>query len=151
MSQRPNKPCRVRLCRAITRNANGYCDAHQDQASNWSKRPDKPGSTTQRGYGHKWRQLRAQVLKRDNHLCQCCRRAGRVTEAQEVDHIIAKAHGGSDLPSNLEAICRDCHRVKTAGEHGRRGSSKVGAAHQVGAKNSERGRGWVESPEPRDT
>lgn len=39
-----------------------------------------------------------------------------VTIAKEVDHIIAKAHGGTDDMSNLEAICIKCHRTKTAKE-----------------------------------
>lgn len=137
MALRQNKPCRSKTCTAITRNANGYCDAHQRESSNWSKRDDRSGSTTARGYGHKWRLLRDQVLKRDLYLCQCCKRAGRVSEAKEVDHIIAKAHGGSDHLRNLEALCRDCHKAKTA--HEQRGTSPAW------------GRGEVKSSKGRDT
>jgi 5-methylcytosine-specific restriction protein A len=131
MALRPNKPCRSRGCGALTRSPNGYCDAHQGEVSNWSKRPDRAGSTTARGYGHKWRQLREQVLKRDQFLCQCCARAGRVSEASEVDHIVAKAHGGTDAPGNLEAICVDCHKAKTARER----LAGAGTRGRVGQKS----------------
>lgn len=116
MAQRPNKPCRT--CRALTRNASGYCDQHASNTSGWNRREDKAGSTTQRGYGYAWQQLRAQILKRDQYLCQCedCQRLGRVREAGEVDHITPKAAGGTDDPSNLRAIARLCHLAKTARE-----------------------------------
>lgn len=74
------------------------------------------GTSTQRGYGAFWRRLRAQVLDRDQGLCQPCLKAGRVTAAREVDHIKAKARGGTDELANLQAICLPCHRAKTARE-----------------------------------
>lgn len=45
-----------------------------------------------------------------------CRRAGIATRASTVDHILAKAHGGTDDDFNLEALCWPCHRTKTARE-----------------------------------
>ena len=74
------------------------------------------GNTTQRGYGASWQRLRAEVLLRDNGLCQPCLEAGRVTAAREVDHILGKAAGGTDDAANLQAICIPCHRKKTARE-----------------------------------
>ncbi|WP_318591161.1 HNH endonuclease, partial [Enterobacter kobei] len=50
------------------------------------------------------------------HLCQECLRNGRYTPAETVDHIKPKAHGGTDDLSNLESICRGCHKAKTARE-----------------------------------
>ncbi|MGK3335011.1 HNH endonuclease, partial [Escherichia coli] len=49
-------------------------------------------------------------------LCQLCLRAGVVREAKTVDHIIPKAHGGSDADSNLQSLCWPCHKAKTARE-----------------------------------
>lgn len=69
--------------------------------------------------GRPWRRLRESILLRDKYLCQPCLRAGRYTEAQEVDHIVGVAKGGDDDPSNLQGICEQCHRVKTAAEGGR--------------------------------
>ena len=42
---------------------------------------------------------------RDNSLCQSCLKQHRYTPAKEVDHIISKARGGTDAPSNLASIC----------------------------------------------
>lgn len=39
-----------------------------------------------------------------------------MTPASAVDHIRGKAAGGSDELTNLQAICVDCHRVKTQAE-----------------------------------
>ncbi len=73
-------------------------------------------SRHQRGYGSKWDVIRARVLKRDKGLCQLCLRAGVVREAKTVDHIIPKAHGGTDADSNLQSLCWPCHKAKTARE-----------------------------------
>ncbi len=78
---------------------------------------NKPGqSCHQRGYGSKWDSIRARVLKRDKGLCQLCLRAGVVREAKTVDHIIPKAHGGTDADCNLQSLCWPCHKAKTARE-----------------------------------
>lgn len=72
-----------------------------------------------RGYGAAWDRLRKRILIRDKHLCQSCLANGRVTPAQAVDHIRAKAHGGTDDPDNLRAICDPCHKAKTAEDQGK--------------------------------
>lgn len=53
-----------------------------------------------------------------NPLCVHCREKGRVTEAKQVDHIVALAHGGADDESNLQSLCEACHKEKTAAEMG---------------------------------
>ena len=83
--------------------------------SNWVA--DKVrGSDTERGYGWTWRKLRLKILKRDNGLCQVCYKKGHMVAAKEVDHILPKAKGGTDDPSNLQSICIKHHREKTARE-----------------------------------
>lgn len=67
-------------------------------------------------YGREWEILRARILKRDKYLCQTCLRKGIATEAKAVDHIKAKAFGGTDDEANLQAICQACHKEKTAHE-----------------------------------
>lgn len=74
------------------------------------------GTSTERGYGAEWRKLRAAALSRDSRLCQDCLRSGKLTPATEVDHITPKAKGGTDELSNLQSICSDCHKSKTARE-----------------------------------
>jgi 5-methylcytosine-specific restriction enzyme A len=78
-------------------------------------------SRHQRGYGSAWDKLRLTILKRDGYLCQCneCKQAKRIRQADEVDHIVNKAEGGTDDPSNLQAINTDCHKRKTRAEAAR--------------------------------
>ena len=76
--------------------------------------------------GRPWRRLREQILQRDKYLCQPCMRAGRYTEATEVDHILALAHGGDDRPQSLQAICGSCHEAKTQIEAGAKPKVAIG-------------------------
>ena len=58
------------------------------------------------------------MLKRDV-LCQVCLSNGRTVAGTAVDHIIPKSEGGLDVFENLQAICTDCHKQKTALEAAR--------------------------------
>ena len=81
-------------------------------------------SSTARGYGWQWQQLRLVILQRDGYRCQHCKLAGRMTPARHVDHIEnraawIRAHGsadGLDNPGNLQSLCKDCHDIKTQAE-----------------------------------
>jgi 5-methylcytosine-specific restriction protein A len=77
---------------------------------------DHQQSTTERGYGWRWQNLRKHVMRRDMYLCQPCQRKGRPTPATEVDHITPKSQDGTDDMENLEAVCTSCHQAKTARE-----------------------------------
>jgi len=84
-------------------------------------------SRHERGYGAAWVKLRKRIMERDCGLCQVCRRAGRVTVANQVDHIVSKANAYRmkwtpaqiDAETNLQAICNPCHLVKTEAEQGK--------------------------------
>lgn len=123
MPARTPKACRTRGCRNTTIDPGGYCDEHKGEG--WKRH--RPGLTrTQRGYGPDWDRRRAVILKRDRGLCQQCLRRGTITEANTVDHIVSKSHGGSDREGNLESLCTPCHRVKTATEgHRRPGGGEI--------------------------
>lgn len=73
-------------------------------------------SRQERGYGGSWDKARLAAMKRDNYLCQPCWSLGKVKPATEVDHILPKHKGGTDVPANLQAICKACHSAKTASE-----------------------------------
>jgi 5-methylcytosine-specific restriction protein A len=122
MAARPKSICRHAACRTAIAMP-GYCEKHAKEAVGWNKSSTK--SRHERGYGSAWDAIRLRVLARDCGLCQPCYRAGRIHAAQEVDHIVSKAAGGTDDESNLQAIATACHRAKTIEE--RRGP---------GAKNS---------------
>lgn len=79
----------------------------------WSASPR--GTAEARGYGNEWRKLRAQVLA-DEPLCRTHRLAGRSVVAVTVDHIRPKHLGGTDERSNLQPLCKPCHKAKTAAE-----------------------------------
>ena len=84
------------------------------------KRPRAPDSArpsaAARGYcSPGWKAARREVLLRDGYQCQAC---GAVVhgKAAHVDHIVPKSKGGSDLASNLQVLCRECHSKKTVRE-----------------------------------
>jgi 5-methylcytosine-specific restriction protein A len=77
-------------------------------------------SATSRGYGSAWAPLRKQVLIEE----RACRICGS-TKALEVDHILNRARGGTEDRSNLQALCKACHSLKThrEGSVGRKGGA----------------------------
>lgn len=107
------RPFRKQGCGGITTARSGYCETHRNEG--WVQH-QRGRTRQQQGYGRAWEILRAKILKRDNYLCQTCLRQGIATEAKAVDHIKAKAFGGTDDETNLQAICHACHKVKTAQE-----------------------------------
>lgn len=110
MPSKPPRPCRAPVCGNKTTASHGYCEEHEHLHKPWATRK---GSG--RG-GRPWRRKRDAVMRRDKGLCQPCLKNNRVTPASQVDHIIPKAEGGTDADSNLQAICKACHDVKTQAE-----------------------------------
>ena len=101
MPPRPLKVCRHAGCHELTRDPSGYCPKHKDaaeaRARKWKAEQDSQReSAYRRGYGARWRKLRAQILM-DEPLCRECRKAGRIVPATDVDHIVARADGGTYL------------------------------------------------------
>ena len=111
MPKMPPVECSEPMCYSMA-TKKGKCDKHQPEP--WKSSKGK--TSTERGYGYKWRKTRDRIMRRDSYLCQACLRRGIITEAKEVDHILNKARGGTDADSNLEAICVPCHRKKTLRE-----------------------------------
>jgi 5-methylcytosine-specific restriction protein A len=110
-----SKPPRLRCLKPTLPMLNSPLAKARTGNSLW--RPDSErGTAAQRGYGTEWRKLRAQVLARDEGLCQACLAAGRTTVAEQVDHVIPKAAGGTDDLANLQALCRECHDEKSRRE-----------------------------------
>ena len=107
------RACRKRGCGGTTTDRSGYCETHRNEG--WVQH-QQGKSRHERGYGTSWDSRRVRILTRDKHLCQNCLRNRRAVAARTVDHIKAKAHGGTDDDSNLESLCWPCHRSKTATE-----------------------------------
>lgn len=72
----------------------------------------------------RWKTLRLIILARDP-ICKICNNAGAV----EVDHIKPLHLGGDDSHTNLQGLCKECHKKKSADEH---------STHQHHAKPSSR-------------
>jgi hypothetical protein len=61
-----------------------------------------------------WDAARRVTIRRDRFRCRACGLRYPVREL-DVDHIVELAAGGRPLdPSNLQTLCRPCHRRKTA-------------------------------------
>lgn len=120
----------MRTCMERLRESDVEDKADQEQViHDWYKRyGNQPAGdrvvdkATMRFYKSKqWRDVREQVLKRDNYECQACKRQGKVTtidkskhKSLDVDHILElESHPelAYDM-DNLETLCVSCHNKK---------------------------------------
>ena len=102
------KPCKVLGCgHDATHGKNGMCRQHARAFAKLAPPAPTRPNAHQRGYTHKWRELRDKFL-RSNPLCAKCGRGG-----EDVDHIIPIRSGGTHQWKNLQTLCRPCHRIKT--------------------------------------
>ena len=69
--------------------------------------------------------LRTRILSHEP-LCRHCQAKGRVTAAEEIDHIIPLSKGGTYDDDNLQPLCKPCHATKTAQDCGRTLRPKIG-------------------------
>ena len=76
--------------------------------------------------GSRWQKLRERIFSRDCGLCQECLRQGYIKAGSEVDHIIPVLNGGTDDESNLQILCEDHHRIKTAYDLGNKYRPTIG-------------------------
>lgn len=74
--------------------------------------------------GYTWQQIRKRVLQA-NPLCVHCQQQGRVTLANEVDHIKSLEQGGTDSDDNLQGLCTECHLKKSIEERGFKYKKKI--------------------------
>jgi 5-methylcytosine-specific restriction enzyme A len=74
---------------------------------------------------------RAAVARRarwlwEHPLCAHCEAEGNVTPATVPDHIVALVNGGEDDESNLQSLCEEHHRLKTAQDLGNTAKPRIG-------------------------
>lgn len=84
------------------RNGDDFRCAEHQRVS-WSGQSDRKRSLPALGYEEK-----LFIRERDFHVCRICGEP-----AQEVDHIIEAADGGTNAPSNLQLLCDSHHARKT--------------------------------------
>lgn len=64
----------------------------------------------QKGPVYDYENIRAMILDRDDHTCQCCH--GKEKDPNlEVHHIRYRSQGGTDQPENLITLCHTCHKA----------------------------------------
>jgi 5-methylcytosine-specific restriction enzyme A len=86
----------------------------------WQKRTDYG-----RISGRALQTLRNRILN-DEPLCRSCTSKGKVTAATEIDHIIPLSKGGTYDDENLQPLCAECHKAKTARDTGRTYKPAIG-------------------------
>lgn len=124
MPPRPLKVCRHAGCHELTRDPSGYCPKHKDaaeaRARKWKAEQDSQReSAYRRGYGARWRKLRAQILM-DEPLCRSAARPGASCRRRMLTTSWPEPTGGTDDRSNLQPLCHACHSRKTVRENGGR-------------------------------
>ena len=110
--KRAKSICRYPGC-GVLLDLPGYCVKHAKHVE------QQRGSSTERGYNHRWRKARETYL-RSNPLCVICDADGVLTPATVVDHITP--HRGDQKlfwsRGNWQALCKRHHDRKTAKEDG---------------------------------
>lgn len=102
---RANRPCRTPSCPEIA-TRRGLCVA-------CTRTTEKQrGSSTRRGYGATWRNIRARYLKAHPF----CETPGCHTPATDVHHLDGRGPRGNNNTSNLQALCHSHHSSITARE-----------------------------------
>lgn len=84
MPTRPKSICRAPSCGLLIA-APGYCDKHKKAVR--KQEDERRGTAAERGYDSKWAKARGFYLRK-HPLCVYCKREGKITAANVVDHII---------------------------------------------------------------
>jgi 5-methylcytosine-specific restriction protein A len=74
-------------------------------------RPTKYTDTRLRGRAGQ--RERARILA-EEPTCRRCDEVDIVTPSEEVDHIVPLSLGGTEARANKQALCKPCHKAKTA-------------------------------------
>ena len=118
MPSKPLHPCNHPGCPKLT--SGRYCPDHEKRER--ERYDASRGSSTERGYDHRWHKIRDLKLSRDL-LCERCFAKGYGVPAVLVHH---KDHNPkNNNHSNHESLCDACHEREHADERWRgRGESR---------------------------
>lgn len=75
--------------------------------------------------GRRLQSLRARLL-RSEPRCRECLARGIHRPAVVLDHVVALINGGGNDEANLQGLCVECHRLKTARDLGRTERPTIG-------------------------
>ncbi len=109
MPSKALKPCNKQGCPNLSRER--YCDDHKQLTNSYDT---NRGTAAQRGYGARWRKVRAYYLSK-HPICVRCNDIATV-----VDHVTP--HKGNKTlfwdSNNWQSLCVSCHSRKTVQEDG---------------------------------
>jgi len=113
MPVKPKRPCSQPGCPRLT--AEKFCEEHQKETT---RAYSKSGQwNIKKLYGSRWRKVRLVYLS-VHPLCVICKREGRLTAADVIDHVVP--HRGDKIlfwdESNWQSLCKSCHDRKTMTE-----------------------------------
>ena len=110
----PKHPCPRPGCPTLIERGEKGCLKHRPAP--WGGARPSPASS-----GWEWQRIRDQVLA-EEPVCRL-RLPGCIVISATVDHILARAFGGTNDRHNLRGLCRNCAKVKDKEDanRGRRG------------------------------
>lgn len=117
MPGRSFKICTYPGCSELIQTKSGRCEKHTVRKYH---RDNQEG--TKRITGSRLTKMRRRLFQK-NPLCVMCLEQGKTTLAVQRDHIQPLAEGGSEHVSNTQALCKECHALKSA-EEARRGTKR---------------------------
>jgi len=85
MPYKSKRSCNNPGCPELVDAWESYCYKHKKLVT--KRDIDKRGSAAERGYNYRWQTASRLYLKK-NPLCVMCKKEGRITPAEVVDHII---------------------------------------------------------------
>lgn len=83
---------------------------------------EKNAVSNEGGSTREWRNLRREIISRDNGKCKICGKGGSI-----VDHIKPRSSGGSDSKSNLRLICKTCDKRLRARQAAKTAKKQLGS------------------------
>jgi 5-methylcytosine-specific restriction endonuclease McrA len=86
--------------------------------------------------------VRLRIWQRGKGRCELCTRKIMTAEGWEIDHRLALVLGGGHRESNLQVICKWCHRSKTRGEQAQKAKADRAGKRHAGIKKPRSIRSW---------
>lgn len=105
MPRKPQRPCAYPGCPRLSDGL--YCAEHKREANARYNKFERDPASNKR-YGRGWKRIRDRHMQA-HPLCEECSKAGRLTPAVEVHHILPLANGGTNVDANLMSLCHACH------------------------------------------
>lgn len=119
----PKKICNKVNCNNLIDFRESYCDEHKELKKESKKQYDKQRYSNDKDvrqtYNKKiWKNIRRNILIRDEHCCRYCEAKGIIKKATLVDHFISVRDSYEDRynEDNLYSSCDRCNTVKQVDE-----------------------------------